>query len=350
MSSSQSKRVSIDHLESLVQAALLRAGMAPENVGPVAATIVACERDGVKSHGILRLPGFVHSLQLGWADGRSRPAITGQTASLVSIDAANGFAQVALDFARPRLLEMAEAAGVAVLLTKNSHHFAALWPDIEPFASRGLVALTCVNSKKRMAAWGGGRPVTGTNAIAFATPRPGHPPLVWDQSSSVLSQGDVLLAANEGRAVPAGIGCDAKGQPTTSPSEILDGGALLPFGGSKGASLAVMVEILAAALTGGRFGFEDQSPPGPATTSFGGQFLLLINPGRVQSGFDERVSALVAAILDAGASRLPGDRRYRQRQISAVDGIVLDAAAHALLLRLAGRSGGPVAGTGGELP
>jgi hypothetical protein len=78
----------------------------------------------------------------------------------------------------------------------NSHHFAALWPDIEDFASEGVVALTCVNSKKRMAAWGGLRPLTGTNAMAFACPRPDDPPLVWDQSSSVLSQGDVLLAAS----------------------------------------------------------------------------------------------------------------------------------------------------------
>ncbi|MBN8937901.1 MAG: Ldh family oxidoreductase [Rhizobiales bacterium] len=349
MKSSQSKRVSVDDLEALVRAALSRAGMAPDNVGPVAATIVACERDGVKSHGILRLAGFVHSLKIGWADGTARPAITSETASLLSVDARNGFAQVALDVATPRLLAMAEASGVAVLLTRNSHHFAALWPDIEPFAARGLVALTCVNSKKRMAAWGGGRPVTGTNAIAFATPRPGHPPLVWDQSSSVLSQGDVLLAANEGRAVAPGVGCDAFGQPTTSASDILDGGALLPFGGSKGASLAVMVEILAAALTGGRFGFEDQSPAGPTTTSFGGQFLLLINPGRAQSGFDERVSVLVAAILDAGASRLPGDRRYRQRRISAAEGIDVDAPAYASLLSLAGRSGGAVAQTGGQV-
>ena len=153
-------------------------------------------------------------------------------------------------------MDMARATGVSILLTRNSHHYAALWPDIEPFADQGFIALTCVNSKKRMAAWGGTRPVTGTNALAFACPRADHPPMIWDQSSSVMSQGDVLLAANEGREVPPGVGCDADGAPTTSPSRILDGGALLPFGGHKGASIAVMVELLAAALTGAPFGFE----------------------------------------------------------------------------------------------
>lgn len=200
------------------------------------------------------------------------------------------------------------------------------------------MALTCVNSKKRMAAWGGGRPVTGTNAMAFACPRPGHLPLVWDQSSSVLSQGDVLLAASQGRDVAVGIGCDADGAPTTSPSAILNGGALLPFGGNKGASLAIMIEILAAALTGGPFGFEDQSPGETATTSKGGQFLWLIDPARTNAKFGERVSSLIGAIVAAGATRLPGDRRYQARRKSVGEGIDVDGKSFASLIELDGRA------------
>jgi delta1-piperideine-2-carboxylate reductase len=256
-------------------------------------------------------------------------------ASMCVIDADNGFAQVCLTLTRDRLMDMARATGVAILLARNSHHYAALWPDIEPFADQGFIALTCVNSKKRMAAWGGTRPVTGTNALAFACPRAGHPPMIWDQSSSVMSQGDVLLAANEGREVPPGVGCDADGAPTTSASRILDGGALLPFGGHKGASIAVMVELLAAALTGAPFGFEDESPGATATTSKGGQFLLVVNPRRANLGFGERVNDLLEALVEAGTERLPGDRRYQHRSRALAEGIRITRAEHDSLLALA---------------
>ncbi len=335
-----SVRVGVAELERLIQIALLRAGLAEDHVAPVAHSVAVCERDGVKSHGLLRLPAFVYSLGTGWADGRSRPQLVRETESLLAFDACNGFAQVALASARARLMDKVRRTGVALLLTGNSHHYSALWPDIEPFAANGLVALSCVNSKKRMAAWSGGRPVTGTNAIAFAAPRPGSDPMVWDQSSSVMSQGDVLLAAEQGRDLPTGVGCDSSGRPTTSAAAILDGGALLPFGGPKGASLAVMVEVLAAALTGGPFGFEDRSPNGAATTSLGGQFLLIIDPRHSTSRFQDRMVALCTALIDAGAERLPGDRRYHARRRALSVGIELDAKAHAMLLDLAGPTGG----------
>ena len=39
------------------------------------------------------------------------------------------------------LVAKARANGVALLAIRNSHHFAALWPDVEPLAGDGLVAL-----------------------------------------------------------------------------------------------------------------------------------------------------------------------------------------------------------------
>lgn len=282
-------RLPFAELAALVARALERAGMAPAQAGPVAAGLAACERDGVKGHGLLRLPALVNSLRIGWVDGQAAPTVVEERPAALTADARRGFVQPVIAAQRGRLMAMARASGAALLLTRNSHHFSALWPDIEPFAEAGFVALACVNSKRRMAAWGGGRPVTGTNAMGFAAPRPDAPPLVWDQSSSIVSQGDVLLAAQQGHAVPPGVGCDAEGRPTTDPKAILEGGALLPFGGPKGASLAVMVEVLAAALTGAPFAFEDASPAGTATTSLGGHFLLLLDPA---AGFADRMRAL----------------------------------------------------------
>jgi delta1-piperideine-2-carboxylate reductase len=256
------------------------------------------------------------------------------------VDAANGFAQSALNLARDKLEEAARKNGVAVLLVRDAHHFGALAPDIEPSALAGFVVLSCVNSRKRMNAWGGCRPVVGTNAIAFAAPRSGRPPFIWDQSCSVMSQGDLLLAARDGRDVPVGTGLDGQGRPTTSAAAILDGGTLFPFGGGKGASIAVMVEILSAALTGSCFGFENPVPPSSSAPSKGGQFLLLVDPAVGASDFASRVSALGEAIIDAGAERLPSDRRYQARLCSRSEGVRPSAASYATLLELAGEREG----------
>lgn len=333
--------VAKQELERLVQQALRRAGLNEPALLAVSQSVIACEADGAKSHGLLRMPAFVHSLTIGWAIGSALPETRRETESLIAVDAHQGFAQHALAVTSQALVAKARKTGVAMLLTRNSHHFSALWPDIEPFAEAGLVALTCVNSKKRMTAWGGGKAVLGTSAMAFASPRLGHRPLVWDQSSSMMSQGDVLLAAQEGRSVPEGVGRDASGRPSTSPKDILSGGALSPFGGHKGASLAVMVEILSAALSGGPFGFEDKSPSEAATTSLGSQFLLLIDPRACVDDFYGRIESLIAAILEAGTEKLPGDRRYATRAQSQTAGVQVDRSAFQILLALAGESKAP---------
>jgi delta1-piperideine-2-carboxylate reductase len=336
--SSDKTQIGLDALDRLVRLALQRAGMSEANAAPIAKGIVSCERDAVKSHGLLRLDGFVTSLRLGWADGKAEPKVLSETPSLLCVDAGSGFVQVVLDRFREQLMARARDTGIAVLQIRNSHHFSALWPDLEPFATEGLAAFACVNSKKRMAAWSGGHAVLGTNAMAFAVPRKDVLPMIWDQSSSVMSQGDILHAARRGHEVPIGVGVDSNGEPTTNPAAILDGGALLPFGGPKGASLAVMVEILAAGLSGGEFGFQDASPGQTATTSRGGYFLLLVDPSKSTPDFLERMELFYSALAETGSKRLPGERRYAARKVSLEEGVWLEADMFAKLLELAGEA------------
>lgn len=323
-------------LAGLIAQALIRHGMSAGNAGLVAAVVAAAERDGAASHGLLRMPGYIATLKSGWVDGAAEPVVKRPAPSIVTADARNGFAQVAHAAARDTGLAAVRETGMAAICIRDSHHFAALWPDVEPFAEQGLVALTVVNTRSRIVVWGGKRKVLGTNPMAFACPRDGGPPIVWDQASSLRAQGEVLLARTEGHQVPEGTGLDAAGNPTTDPAAILDGGALLPFGGHKGAGIAFMIEVLAAAFTGGRFGFQDESAKFPgAQTSNAGQFLLLIDPARCAGdAFPGRVSTLIAALRDAGSERLPGDARRRRREQALRDGIVVPDAAYQRLLAM----------------
>jgi delta1-piperideine-2-carboxylate reductase len=210
-------------------------------------------------------------------------------------------------------------------MIRDSHHFAALWPDIEPFAEAGFVALAAVNGRARMVVWDGKRKILSTNPMAFACPRQGRLPLVWDQASSVTAHGEVLLAAAHGDALPAGAGLDAEGMPTTDPSAVRDGGSLLPFARHKGSSIALMIEILAAALTSGSFGFEDHSAAYPgAQTSKNGQTVILIDPTRVPGNrYFERIEGLFTTIAESGVKRLPAERRYQRREQALRDGIAV---------------------------
>jgi delta1-piperideine-2-carboxylate reductase len=317
--------VSVDALLDIVARVLLRHGVSARNVAPVAETIVAAERDGSASHGLLRLPGYVATLKSGWVDGRAVPVVTDAAPGLVLTEAGNGFAQPALRASAALLREKAHSQGIAALAIRNSHHFGAVWPDIEPFATDGFIALALVNGRRRMVVYDGKRKVLGTNPMGFACPRVGKPPLVWDQASSVMAQGDVLLAAQRGEMLPEGVGLDADGNPTTDPRVLLGGGSALPFGGHKGSSIALMIEVMAGALTGGCFGFEDRSAEyRGAKTSKAGQTVILIDASRVPGNrYFERIESLFAALEESGVTRLPADRRYARRERSLRDGIVL---------------------------
>jgi delta1-piperideine-2-carboxylate reductase len=314
--------VSVETLTELVVAVFTNRGMAEDDARTMAGVVVAAERDGTRSHGIQRIRGYVESMESGWVDPRAEPAIQRTTTAMLSADGGNGFAQIALSRAKSDLMALARQHGMAVLAIKNSHHFAALWPDIEPFAEAGFIALTVLNTRPWITAWDGAKRVLGTNPMAFACPRAGANPVVWDQASSTMSQGDVLLHATAGRPLPLGVGVDVEGRPCTDASGALRDGALLPFAGTKGSSIAFMVEILAAAFGGGRFGFEDKSASVPgAATSNGGQFLLLLDPGANSNDFAVRIESLVATILAGGSKRLPGDRRYAKRREAEAAGI-----------------------------
>ncbi|AFY19654.1 MULTISPECIES: Ldh family oxidoreductase [unclassified Pseudomonas] len=337
-STAVSSHLSLEALSALLEKIFLRHGTSAEVARVLAQNCAGAERDGAHSHGVFRIPGYVSTLQSGWVNGQAVPVVEDVASGFVRVDANNGFAQPALAAARELLVQKARSAGIAVLAIRNSHHFAALWPDVEPFAYEGLVALSVVNSMTCVVPHGADRPLFGTNPIAFAAPRAGGEPIVFDLATSAIAHGDVQIAARQGERLPQGMGVDSLGQPTTDPKAILEGGALLPFGGHKGSALSMMVELLAAALTGGNFSFEfDWNNHPGAKTPWTGQLLIVIDPDKAAGqSFAERSQELVRQMHGVGLKRLPGDRRHLQRARSLANGIELDARTLANLRELAG--------------
>lgn len=326
--------ISVAALTSLVRGILVSHGMSEDNAAIMSAIVVAVERDGPRSHGLFRVPGMVEMLKSGWVDGRAVPSVEDKAPGLVLANAQNGFAQIALAATRNQLIEKARSQGIGMLAIRNSHHFCALWPDVEPLAEHGLVALAFVNTRSYVVPAGGRARLYGTNPMAFACPRQDKPPMVWDQASAAMAHGEVLLARRHGRALPAGVALDRHGQATTDPDAMIQGGALLPFGNYKGSSIALMVEIMSAALTGGHFGFEDDNNPGGYTKN-AGELVIAIDPEKSGGSlFRDRAEDLFRRVVENGDARLPGDRRHADRRRATEHGITLEHAVYDALVSL----------------
>jgi len=336
-STAETRLIAFGQLTELLERIFLRAGASKAVASILANNCAACERDGSLSHGVFRMPGYVSSIASGWVDPKAAPRIEDVGPAMVRVDAMNGFAQPALAAASALLIDKAAATGAAILAIRNSHHFSALWPDIEPFAERGLLAISAVNSFACAVPYGASKPVFGTNPIAYAAPRLGRPPLVADLATSSMANGDVQIAAREGRALPRGYAVDGDGNPTTDPQVVLDSGALLTFGGHKGSAISLLIELLGAALTGGQFSYEvDWSAYPGAQTPHTGQFLILLDPDRGRGiEFAARTEQLIEQMFFAGLSRLPGSRRYERRAETMRDGIPIDAQELGRLERMA---------------
>ncbi|MEQ9335289.1 Ldh family oxidoreductase [Thalassobaculum sp.] len=334
-----SVHLSLGEVHALASRCLVANGCDAVNAGAVADTIAAAERDICLSHGLFRLPGYVASLRSGKVNGSARPQVEDLAPGVVRVDGKGGFAPLALQAGREPLMGKARSQGIAALALNDIHHFAALWPEVEALAEQGLCAFAFTAAFPYVVAAGGRRPIYGTNPMAFAWPRPGRDPLVFDQASSALARGEIMIAAREGHEVPPGTGIDADGNATTDPKAILDGGAQLPFGGYKGASIALMIELLVGALIGDKFSFEalaaDNGDGGPPK---GGELMLAIDPARFgdPEGFAAHAELLFAQITAEEGVRLPADRRRRNRATTATAGVAVDAALHARILDLAG--------------
>ena len=315
--------LSLSDIFELSVDALLASGANRENAEAVSAVVRNADRDGCTSHGIFRVPGYCSALKLGAVNGHAKPELIDQAPSIVRIEASNGLAPLAVEVGRPSLIKKAKDQGIATLAIRNSAHFAALWPDTEPLADDGLVAMSFVNSRAFVAPAGGKkRRVFGTNPMSFAVPRSGQPPMVFDQASSAAARGEIMLAARDGHKALAEWGLGPDGVETDDPAEILKG-VQLPFGGYKGGAIALMVEILAALLTGGETSLEaERSYTGHGGPSPAGHLIIAMDPKRFgQENFINRVELLFEEMLADPEVRLPGDRRLAMRQKTQTQGV-----------------------------
>ena len=315
--------IALAELRDFASRALQRAGASETMAMMTAAALVDAEAQGLSSHGIARVAQYATHLRNGRADGRAVPVIARERGGAVLIDARCGLAFPACALAVGEAVSRAREFGVSFAAVTNSHHFGVAAWHLAPIAQARMVGLAFGNSPAAMPAAGGRRALFGTNPIAAVFPREASPPLTIDLSLSEAARGKVMVAAKEGRPIPLGWALDAHGQPTTDAKAALQG-SMLAMGGTKGAMLALVVELLVTALTGAAMGFEASSffvDEGNRPRI--GQAFVAIDPDALAGNarYFERVETLVTAMLDDEGVRLPGARRAALAECAAQDGV-----------------------------
>ncbi len=336
---SEDVRITLEEVRGLANNVLLANGLSSEQARAIADNVTRAERDECKSHGLFRIPWYVGAVRGGTASPDAVPALSELASAVVKVDARGGFSPLAQEVGADALTEKAHEHGLGALAITRCLHVAALWPEVERLAERGLVAFAFTGSIRFVAPSGGTRPLYGTNPMAFAWPRLNRPPLVFDQASSVSARGEILLHQRDGKTLPEGWAIDAEGRPTTDPEAAL-AGAQLPFGGHKGAAIALMVELLTGALMGEFFSFEAMEfEPDETKPSIGGEFMLAIDPIACVEHNDRAAQLahgekLFEQILDQEGTRLPGDRRLAARERTPTEGVVIPKSLHDTLLSM----------------
>ena len=326
-------RLTLDEAHEIASRALCAQGYSERHANAIADTVTAAERDECTSHGLFRIPFYVKALHEANVSPGAEPTFRDLAPAVLQADAHFAFAPLALQLGADLLEKRARELGVAAFSIVNAYNVAALWPEVERLAERGLVAFAFTAALQYVAPAGGIKPVYGTNPMAFGWPRPGRPPFVFDQASSASARGEIQIHLRDGKPLPEGWAIGPDGEPTTDPATAL-AGAQLPFGGHKGAAIALMVELLAGALIGDVFSFEaSAADTGKVGAPCGGEFMIAIDPARCVGDGDRDAQLahgekLFAKILEQDGTRLPSDRRYRARERTPTEGVTIPKSLH----------------------
>lgn len=310
-------------------ALLERAGLSSENAATTARCIVASDRWGIGSHGLMRLPFYLERLQAGGINSKAELKIVTDMPALVIFDGQDGVGHWQLQHAVELAAERAKVNGISAVGIGRSSHCGALGIYVEPIVKQGLVALIFSNGPAVMPPWGGNKPVLSTSPLAAGIPT--NPPTIIDMATSAVARGKIAAKAQTDEPLEPGWAFTATGEPTLDAKAALTG-MLAPLGGAKGYALAVMVESLTGALIGPTLAkdmpdmFVKSDAAKPQGISL---FVIAIDASKLSVDGESRLDDLVAGITAAGG-RLPGANRVnpavlnRGDEISVADSVLAD--------------------------
>jgi (2R)-3-sulfolactate dehydrogenase (NADP+) len=300
--------VPVAEIERAAKTALTTHGAGDEQAAHVARAVARAEETGNVICGLYYLESYCLQLQSGRVNGTVAPTVHRPRPGAVTVDAKLGFSQPAFAAGFDTAVAAARDCGIASLAICHSHTCTSLGFFTEQIAAEGLIGIGFTNASAIVAGPGGKTPVLGTNPLAFTIPGPDGPLMHADFSTAAVALGKITMAKAAGQPIPLGWAVDKDGTPTTDPEAALQG-SLVSAAGYKGWALALLVETLAAGLTGSVNSLDVKGlkvPSGPPHDM--GQFYILIDPATHATSMTDRLSRVAEAIASDPDVRLPGSR------------------------------------------
>ena len=322
-------RVPYSTLCEQVTLALVKAGV-PSEIAALEAEVMA-EADllGVPSHGVRMLPGLLKALHDGRANCVPDIHLKSEFGATCMLDGDNGPGRYISCRAMEEAVQRARQFGVGVCLATRTTHWGRAHAYASRAAKQGMVGICTTNGIPCMAVWGATGKVIGNNPLAIGIPRnESAAPMVLDMAMSQAAVGKVATWLREGRAIPAGWGVGTDGKPSSDPQAIL-AGAVLPFGGHKGAGLALMMEILTAGLAGMAFGNEIEANDRSGLDPGSSKLFIALNPEAFggASVFAHRVDDFLSYLNESASTTAPftwpGERGWNERTENLLLGVPL---------------------------
>ncbi|MDC9835774.1 Ldh family oxidoreductase [Rhizobium binxianense] len=274
--------------EALAMRACLAAGAGEATARSLVDATLSAALYGPAMLGFPHMVDYLDSFREGRINCDPAPTCERPYPAFFAADADRGIAQLGFDLAFDDLVAAVRNFGLAVFTQTNSYTAGELGYYVRRLAGEGIVGIAATNANAMVVAKAGGPAVYSTNPMAFGFPLgEGSLPLIIDQASSATAYVNIAAAAAEGRAIPEGWAVDEAGIDTQDAARAL-GGALLPFGGRKGANVALMVEMLAAGLSGGPWSLDTPSFREGSASPAVGLTVVAMMPGRTEDGLMER--------------------------------------------------------------
>jgi 3-dehydro-L-gulonate 2-dehydrogenase len=260
-------------------------------------------RDGVYTHGLDRFPRFAEMVANGCIDINAEAQRVAGAVALERWEGHLGPGNVNAHAAMERTIALAREYGLGGVALANTNHWMRGGSYGWQAAEAGLFAMCWTNTLANLPAWGTASPTLGNNPLVIAIPRPDGAHVVLDMAMSQFSYGALSAYATRGAQLPVPGGYDLAGELTRDPAAIEASKRALAVGYWKGSGLSLVLDMLAAMLSGGKATHD--IPQIPTQESGVSQIFLAIDPATFAGR--EELDRIATGILDSLRDATPID-------------------------------------------
>ena len=316
--------IPFEQVSNTLKEILLQYGFSEERAERCGLLFAKADLDGVRSHGVNRFFLFLDFIKKGLVFPDKEPIALSQLAMFERWDGQQGVGNLNADFAMNRAVKLSKEFGISCITLQNTNHWMRGgnfgWQAVEA----GCIGICFTNTIPNMPAWGGSEPKVGNNPLVIAVPRK-KGSVVLDMAFTQFAYGKLSIAKDKGEQMSFEAGFDDKGNLTKDPGTVINNHLGLPIGLWKGSGLSMVLDLLAAVLSGGNASFEVGKSGHESAVS---QVFLCFDPAKLEltEWMETKADALIedlknSSTFDGKSVRFPGENTLETRNNNLKNGV-----------------------------